>query len=364
MDTKEQINEIDKRIKTLNKSGMVLLLINTGVFFFAMIKYQFIESDDATFWKFGLPCSVFLAAFITIGLFLEKPLHKKLSALMKTLRFEEVWAENDEQFLFERYLEEDNKPQYLVDEAYNLFYCGRSCPERFNTALKLLDKYFSDFPDETENKVPALLLSGKIHFSQKEFDKALEFYKKATEAEVEYGDTNFGAWFTYIQFIAKFEKTELFDEAEKYINAYYDKLEYIESAYTANAVRAFISEKKGDSEKQSYYRKRADDMLKDLVKASRKTRHTNIIKVCDENNDLEATIRGFLYGEGYVFGEKNGVTGWFLQPPHTVGASYIMANYMFDVVSVTVFTLTMEGREMRPVSALRKTVKQLEEMLI
>jgi len=164
---------------------------------------------------------------------------------MATEQKKEIWSKEDEKYFLERYLQAENKqPQYLLSKAFALFFCND--PSIHDRIVTLLDKYFADFPCDKEGRASALQLMGKIYYSRKDFDKTFEFYKKAAEFEVEYPEVNCGAWLAYAEHIVRFKKTEFFDEAEKYVSANYDKLDYAEGLYQASAILAVICGGKGD----------------------------------------------------------------------------------------------------------------------
>jgi len=296
-----------------------------------------------------------------------------IKGIAKDLVEQETWSENDEKYFFERYAQMvDPQPQYLLNKAISLYNSNERSP--YDKILRILERYFYDFPDDKDNKVSALLLVGEIYYTQKRFDKSFNCYKEAAEFEIEYPEVNCGAWLSYAEFIVKFEKAELFDEAEKYINMNYDKLNYPEAMYILNAVLALISGRKGDLEKQRYYRERADDILKGLTGYSKSVRYANTIQVRDVNHDLSARIVEFLQKKGFVIGKRRGSSVWLKKGPMCF--HYITTYYLFDVV-VTVAYISFKDiasgveREMGLNGfiacigklPLKKIVRQLEKML-
>ena len=246
----------------------------------------------------------------------------------------EIWSQEDEKYFFERYQQaENNQPKYLLNKAFSLFLCNDVSV--YDKILMLLDKYFNDFPNDKENRTPSLQLAGKIYFAQKNFDKAFDYYKKAAEFEIEYPDIICGAGLLYAESIVKLGKTELFDEAEKYINIHYDKLDYAEGLYIASSILALISQKKGNWEKQRYYKERADEVLKDMTAVNKRIRYISINKVNDKNNDLATKIRLFLQENGFTFGTRYDAPVWFKNGP--LCQHFIMPYYLFDIVVLTAY---------------------------
>ena len=82
----------------------------------------------------------------------------------------EDWSKEDERYFFERYESTEKKnPDILVKWAFNL-YAARDF-SLHDKVLSYLEKYFSDFPDDTEHRAVALYLAARVHHDRGEFDK-------------------------------------------------------------------------------------------------------------------------------------------------------------------------------------------------
>jgi len=285
----------------------------------------------------------------------------------------EVWSQEDEQFFFERYSQAgNNQPCLLINQAYALF--GYINSSLYDNVIELLGRYFADFPEDRENRAPALQLMGHIQIKKRLFNQALDSYKKAAEFEIEYPDVNCGAWLNYSSYILEFGKQELYDEAEKYINLYYDKLAQAGSIYQATAILASIAEARGNKEKQHYYRKCADKTLMDMTAVNNNERYVKIIKTKDTNHDLSERITVFMREKGFELGERNGDSVWFKSS--FVCWHYVMSYIFHDIVIIMAYITQVEvvsdAVKERGLDGfigvlgkwpLKKIIKQLEVMI-
>jgi len=173
-----------------------------------------------------------------------------------------TWTAADEKDFAKRYESaKSGKAQYLFVQALSLF--EQKNEELNKIALKLLKKYFKDFPNDKNERTGALHLAAQIYEGRKKSKKAFEYYKKAAEHEAEFPKLLIGAWLDYAVFIIKHKKKKLYSEAENYIYNQYDKMVFADHIYKANAVLAAIWKKKRDRKTHRYYKERADSAAKE-----------------------------------------------------------------------------------------------------
>lgn len=167
-------------------------------------------------------------------------------------------------------------------------------------AIKLFEKWLSDYPNYTI-EVPqdshALFFIGRMYERMNNFDKAIEFYIKAVEADLDYSSDIAGCAFwaigkiyeklenfdkaceyynkgikifialkkeffvlqEYFLFIVKHKYNDLLDEAEKIFAKSYERVisEKPQSqywVYRINTILAIISKTKGKQKQYSYYK--------------------------------------------------------------------------------------------------------------
>jgi len=268
----------------------------------------------------------------------------KKEKIDETAAKKELWTKDDEKYFFERYSQSgSNKPEYLVDQAYSLF-AQNALKDiyLYDAVLRILDRYISDFPNDKTVRAPALYLAGRVYQDRGNTDKMFEFFKRAAEAEMENPEKIVGAGLDYAEQVVKCGRTELLDEAERYIGHYFkDKLGSPLLTYHVGAILTAIAEKKGDTEKQRYYKGHADAALNEIASIDKKARYVKIIKVKNLNIALIDEIRLFMIENGFEVVEYNDM---FLWQKKGFGCFYnAIIEPAFDVIVVIASLLMHAG---------------------
>ena len=289
----------------------------------------------------------------------------------------ELWSKEDEKYFFERYMQfEHNRPEYLIDQAYNLYVQNALRDiSVYDAVLRVLDRYHSDFRDDKTVRAAALYLTGRVYKDRGNIDKMFDFLKRAADAEIEIPDKIVGAGIDYAEQVIKHGRDDLLSEAEKYVSHYYnDKLESPLLIYHVSAILAVIAEKNRDSDKQRYYKKRAETALNEVTSIDKKLRYVKIIKVKDMSQSLMDKIRLFMIENGFELVELNETVLW----QKKCFASYhnVIVEPAFDIIAVIASVMYMQtafgpwievgvegitgSTTKRP---LRKTMEAFEKML-
>ena len=239
--------------------------------------------------------------------------------------------ETEEKYFMERYAAqpEQEKPVMLLARAYEEFAVNYDD----EAAARLLDLYFSAHADDTNVRIPALILRGRLCDGKGDTDGALAAYTEAARAETE-SEMGYGAPLVYAYFVAGRKIAEHYDEAERYVSMIYETLSDANNAYIANRLMSVFAEAKGDTEKAEYYGHKADALL-DGMKKDAKPLFFRAIKVapgdCGSQKEIAAEMkRGRFvlrdYGDGCLWERKR-----------TFGMQYVSIVSLYDVVCVTAY---------------------------
>lgn len=238
--------------------------------------------------------------------------------------------EAEERCFAERYAAqpEREKPAMLIARAYNVFMADDR-----ESAKRLLDLYFSEHADDTNVKISALLLRGRICESDGDGSGALANYVEAAEKESE-SEVKFGAAFVYACYVAGRGITESYDKAERYVSAVYDMLSDIESAYIANRLLSVFAEAKGDGEKAEHYGHKADVLL-DEMRTNAKPLFFRAIKISPGDDKLRGEIASEMKNGRFALCDYDNRYVWVRKG--SFGMHHVSIVYLYDVVCVTAY---------------------------
>jgi tetratricopeptide (TPR) repeat protein len=128
-----------------------------------------------------------------------------------------TWTEADESEFFTKLsrARKDGRAQYLKIQAMELVETREQT--LLNVAESLIDKLFSDYPEDKFNRPGALTTLAEIYELKGNLDKSIDYYKQAIDFEVVYPQVKTQAYLNYSELIVKTNKTSLFDDVEKII---------------------------------------------------------------------------------------------------------------------------------------------------
>jgi tetratricopeptide (TPR) repeat protein len=258
---------------------------------------------------------------------------------------QKLWSRDDEKYFFERYSQSGyNKPEYLVDQAYSLYWQNASEDiDVYDAIIRMLETYISDFPDDKTVKAAALYLVGLVYRDRGNTDKMFEFLKKAADTEQEFPDKIVGAGLYYSEQIVKHGKDELLDDVEKYVGHYFnDKFQSPLLIYHVSAILTAVAEKNRDREKQRYYKDRAEAALKDIANVDKELRHVTIIKVKNLNETVKEKISLFMIENGFEVAEYNDALLW--QKKGFACLHNIAVETVFDIIVIVAFVILFSGK--------------------
>jgi hypothetical protein len=261
----------------------------------------------------------------------------------ETAMKKDLWSKDDEKYFFERYSQSGyNKPEYLIEQAYSL-YSQNVLNDIFmyDAIIRVLDRYYSDFPEDKTVKAAALYLAGRVYQDRGNTDKMFEFFKKAADTEMEFPEKIVGAGLDYAEQIVKCERDDMFSEAEKYISHYFnDNIESPLLRYHVSAILTAIAERKGDYDKQRYYKGRAETALNEIAAIDKKLRYVKIIKVKNLNESVIDKIRLFMIENEFELVNFNDTLLW--QRKRIASFHNVIIETAFDVIVVIASVMVMQ----------------------
>jgi tetratricopeptide (TPR) repeat protein len=173
-----------------------------------------------------------------------------------------TWTTEDENefFLKLKRAQKLNRPQYLKIQAITLN--DTNDKELLIIALKLVEKYFDEYPDDRFNRSDAFKLKGDILCKTEKYDLALESYKEAIDFERTYPQVKTDAYLDYSELVIRLNRTDLFRNVEKILLKQAGEWHFPKDKYVGNAILSIIYKHKNNLEKSNYYKALADEAAK------------------------------------------------------------------------------------------------------
>ena len=169
-----------------------------------------------------------------------------------------TWRHEDEEEFFKKLARARSwsRPQYLRIQAAHLV--STEDLKLLNIAETLIQKLFDEYPEDNSERSSALELLGDIHKLRKEFDNALEYYKKAIQFEKKYPNALTNAYLEYAELVVKLKKYDQFDFAAKIVQKRIKGAIFPIEMYKGFSILAIIYGYKGNNEKVGQFAILAD----------------------------------------------------------------------------------------------------------
>ncbi|MDR1315738.1 MAG: tetratricopeptide repeat protein [Spirochaetales bacterium] len=170
-----------------------------------------------------------------------------------------TWTPEEENEFFSKLKRSQkfNRPQYLRIQASTLN--DTNDTELLIVALKLVEKYFNEYPDDKFDRSPAFKLKGDIYYKMGKYDSALENYKNAIDFERIYPQIKTDAYLNYSELVIQLNKTDLFGNVEILLLKRAKELDFPKDKYVKNAILSIIYKHKNNMEKSDYYKTLAEE---------------------------------------------------------------------------------------------------------
>jgi tetratricopeptide (TPR) repeat protein len=169
-----------------------------------------------------------------------------------------TWTKTDEEEYFAKLnrARKDGRTQYLKIQAIELV--ETKDPKLLDVAELLIQKLFTDYPDDKLQRSSSLKILGDIYKYRLQFDKAIEFYKKAIDFEESYPNVLTHAYLEYSELVVKHNMHDHYGFAEQIVSKRIERLTFPIEKYKAFSILSIISNFKGDKEKAEKYAILAD----------------------------------------------------------------------------------------------------------
>jgi len=199
------------------------------------------------------------------------------------------WSRTDEEFFFAKLgrARKDGRAQYLKVQAIELV--ETKDPKLLDVAESLINKLFSEYPDDRFNRASALVTLGKIYQLKNDDNKAIDYYKQAIDFEIIYPQVQTQAYMYFSELVIKLKKVELYDIAEKLlINKMPHTLFPIEK-YKGYSILSIISTHKHSTEQAAHFEALAEQNANKETSGLRYHKYLGIVK--DRDNWLDKLVQ-------------------------------------------------------------------------
>jgi tetratricopeptide (TPR) repeat protein len=188
-----------------------------------------------------------------------------------------TWTKTDEEEYFAKLsrARKDGRAQYLKIQAIELV--ETKDLKLLDAAESLIQKLFADYPDDKLERSSSLRTLGDIYKYRQQFDKAIEFYKKAIEFETTYPNVLTQAYLEYSELIVKLKKEDHYDFVEQIVSKRIKGSMFPIEKYKAFSILSIINNYKGDKDKAEDYAALADKNATAETSGLRYHKHLGIV---------------------------------------------------------------------------------------
>jgi tetratricopeptide (TPR) repeat protein len=188
-----------------------------------------------------------------------------------------TWTKQDDEEFFAKLgrSRKDGRAQYLRVQAIELIETRNE--NLLSVAESLLNKILTEYTNNRLEKSPALNSLGEIYKLRKDYNRALEYFKRSLDFEREYPNVITQAYLNYSETVVEAGRTDLYDEVGTLLNDEIRKgtLKFPIQNYILYSVLSVVSEYKGDFKKAKFYseiaEKNATAKTNSLWKPQKKT---------------------------------------------------------------------------------------------
>lgn len=171
-----------------------------------------------------------------------------------------TWTKIDEEEFFKKLNRawKDSRAQYLRIQASYLI--ETKLKKNLNAAEKLLNLILTEYPEERFDLSMIYLELGEIHYHRKDYEKALEFYKKSMDHEKVFPNLITTSYLNYSKTVVLLRKFKKYDEVyELLINKIkIDTIKFPYIEYITYSILSIISKHNGDLENAQIFRNLAE----------------------------------------------------------------------------------------------------------
>lgn len=191
------------------------------------------------------------------------------------------WTNSDQEDFFARLkrARKDNQAQYLKIQAIEFLETGET--ELLNIAEQLLNQYFREHPEDTFNRSSSLHVMGKICEHRRDFETAIDYFKKAVDFESEHPNFKTQADLDFSDLAVKLEKSEHFELVEQLMNERLENSLFPVEKYRGYSILAIIAKAKNDQDNFKRFKELAEENASEETSGLRYHQNLGTVKKRD-----------------------------------------------------------------------------------
>ncbi|WP_259070145.1 hypothetical protein HDF24_15465 [Mucilaginibacter sp. X4EP1] len=200
------------------------------------------------------------------------------------------WTKADEEFFFMklRRARKDGRAQYLKVQAIELV--ETKDKKLLDVAEGLIDKLFSEYPDDKFNRASALVTLGNIYQLRNDDGKAIDYYKQAIDFEIIYPQVQTQAYMYFSELVIKQRKFEFYDIVEKKLLEKIPQALFPIEKYKGYSILSIINIQNGNTIQAAHYEKLAEQNANKKTSALRYHKYLGIVK--ERDSWLDKLVKG------------------------------------------------------------------------
>jgi len=202
-----------------------------------------------------------------------------------------TWTEDDEKEFFAKLARarKDGRAQYLKIQALELVETKEL--KLLDIAESLINRLFTDYPDEKFEKAQSLYTLGEIYEIRGYFEKAIQYFKQAIDFERVYPQVITPAYLNYSELIVKTNKTKLFDDVETIIlnRLSQNLISFPIEKYKQYSILSIINKYKHNSEQAKEYERLAEKYANEKTSGLRYHKYLGLVK--ERDNWLDRLLK-------------------------------------------------------------------------
>ena len=204
-----------------------------------------------------------------------------------------TWNEEIEKYFFiklKRVRDKDMQAEYLNLQAGALTYTKDT--ELIKVAEVLINKQLQEYPDCILYKSRAYYLLGDIYSLRGDYNKSLDYFKRAIDFEAIFPNSITNSFMGYAELIVKTKRKDLYEDVEKIMSEErYQNLIFPHTRYLKYSILSIISKHKGEIEKAQYYANLANENVN--MKESGLNNHKTLGLVKERDVELDRLVGKF-----------------------------------------------------------------------
>jgi len=199
------------------------------------------------------------------------------------------WSKIEEEYFYTKLgrARKNERAQYLKIQAIELVETKNH--ELLNVAETLINKLFSEYPEDKFNRPGALVALGNIYKFREDFNKAIEYYKQAIDFEIAYPQVKTQAYLYFSELVIKTKKTNLYEFVEKIILERISTVLFPVEKYMGYSILSIISNFKGESEQAKCFTELSELNASKETSGLRYHKYLGIVK--ERDNWLDRLVK-------------------------------------------------------------------------